>query len=136
LITRETDYALRAMLYLAKQGEQSGSISTAELSEEMDIPYRFLRKIVSKLVSAELVLSRRGKGGGLSLARLPKAISLYDVVKAVDPDSIVLNRCLADNDCCNRSGFCGVHAELARMQDVLDKGLRNATLAGVAKHEA
>ncbi len=136
MITRETDYAIRATLYLAKQEDQSKSVSTAELSEEMSIPYRFLRKIVSKLVAAKLVESRRGKGGGLSLARGPQDISLMQIIRAVDPDAVVLNRCLSDVDRCDRSVYCGIHRELVRMQAQLDSGLEGVTLASMSKHEA
>jgi len=135
LITRETDYAIRATLYLAKQQDQTQSVSTAELSEEMAIPYRFLRKIVSKLVAAGLVMSRRGKGGGLSLAREPRNISLMEIIRAVDPDAVLLNRCLADVTRCNRSLYCGIHSELARMQEQLDAGLAAVTLASMSQHE-
>jgi Rrf2 family iron-sulfur cluster assembly transcriptional regulator len=136
LITRETDYAIRATLYLAKQEDQALSISTAELSEEMSIPYRFLRKIVSKLVLAQLVKSRRGKGGGLSLAREPQDISLIEIIRAVDPEAVLLNRCLSDVTRCDRSLYCGIHMELARMQEQLDAGLASVTLASISEHEA
>lgn len=136
MITRETDYAIRATLYLAKQQDQTVSVSTAELSEEMAIPYRFLRKIVSKLVAAGLVTSRRGKGGGLSLAREPQRISLMEIIRAVDPDAVLLNRCLSDVTRCDRSLFCGIHAELGRMQEQLDAGLAAVTLASMSQHEA
>jgi Rrf2 family protein len=135
LITRETDYAIRATLYLAKQSDLEKSVSTAELSEEMGIPYRFLRKIVSKLVASELIVSRRGKGGGLSLARAPQDISLIQIISAVDPDAVLLNRCLSDMKQCDRSLYCGIHTELARMQKQLDAGLASVTLATMSSHE-
>lgn len=136
MITRETDYAIRATLYLAKQDDPSKAVSTAELSDEMAIPYRFLRKIVSKLVASNLVESRRGKGGGLSLARPAKAISLMEIIRAVDPEAVLLNRCLSDVDRCNRSVFCGIHRELGRMQRQLDAGLESVTLASMSEQEA
>jgi Rrf2 family iron-sulfur cluster assembly transcriptional regulator len=136
LITRETDYAIRATLYLAKQEDLTASVSTAELSEEMTIPYRFLRKIVSKLVASGLIVSRRGKGGGLSLGRAPQDISLMQIIHAVDPDAVLLNRCVSDIKQCDRSLFCGIHAELARMQKQLDAGLEGVTLASMSTHES
>ena len=136
MITRETDYAIRATLYLAQQQDPTRSVSTSELSEEMAIPYRFLRKIVSKLVAAELVMSRRGKGGGLSLAREPQRISLMEIIQAVDPETLLLNRCLTDVTRCDRALYCGIHMELSRMQEQLDAGLAAVTLASIAQHES
>jgi Rrf2 family protein len=135
LITRETDYAIRATLYLAKQETSSLPVSTAELSEEMAIPYRFLRKIVSKLVGAGLIVSRRGKGGGLTLAKSPSEITLMQIIRTVDPGAVLLNRCLSDVEGCSRSTYCGIHAELDRMQKQLDQGLSSVTLASMSKHE-
>ena len=136
MITRETDYAIRATLYLAKQEDLAASVSTAELSEAMTIPYRFLRKIVTKLVAAGLIVSRRGKGGGLSLGLAPQDISLMQIIHAVDPDAVLLNRCVVDAKQCDRSLSCGIHVELARMQKQLDAGLEGVTLASMSTHES
>jgi len=136
VITRETDYAIRATLYLAKQKDCSLPVSTSELSKEMAIPYRFLRKIVSKLVQAELIESRRGKGGGVSLARDASEISLIDIIDAVDPEASLLNRCLVDERGCNRVTHCGIHAELDRMQKQLNASLSEVTLASMSRHES
>jgi DNA-binding IscR family transcriptional regulator len=66
MITKETDYALRTALYLARQYEKADGVSsTAIMAVAMAIPYRFLRKIVGKLVAAGLLVSQRGKGGGV-----------------------------------------------------------------------
>ncbi|HOF88108.1 MAG TPA: Rrf2 family transcriptional regulator, partial [Armatimonadota bacterium] len=85
MITRETDYAIRAMLYLAHHAGD-GAISAATVAEAMDIPYRFLRRILSRLVGTNLLVSTRGKQGGLRLARDPEEVSLLDVVEAMDPE--------------------------------------------------
>ena len=136
MITRETDYAIRATLYLAKQEDLAASVSTAELSEAMTIPYRFLRKIVTKLVAAGLIVSRRGKGGGLSLGLAPQDISLMQIIHAVDPDAVLLNRCVLDVKQCDRSPSCGIHVELARMQKQLNAGLEGVTLAAMSTYES
>lgn len=135
MITREADYALRTALHLAKCTRAREMVSTAELAEVMSIPYRFLRKIVSKLVSAELVVSRRGKGGGLSLSRPPHSISLLQIVQAVDPQSILLNRCSDARGRCERSAFCGICKELDVLQQQLNTGLQGVSLETVAARD-
>jgi len=127
MITREADYAIRVVLYLARQSDGEATVSTAELSEEMDIPYRFLRKIVRRMVDAGLVLSQRGKGGGVSLAVAPSRISLLDVLRAIDPKSVVLNACLDAPADCDRLRTCPTHAEFRKLQELLDKGLHAIT---------
>jgi hypothetical protein len=53
----------------------------------------------------------------------------------VDPDAVVLNRCLTEVKSCDRAVFCGIHAELSRMQKGLDEGLGAVTLAGISATE-
>ena len=134
MITRETDYALRAILHLAQQ-EQGKTVSTAELSDVMGIPYRFLRKIVAKLVAAELINSKRGKGGGLTLARAGDAITLLDVVSATEPDAVQLNECLVNPESCRRSDACSLNEVLGTIQRRFLKELSAVTFARLARME-
>ena len=134
MITREVDYAIRAMLCLAVHEEDS-VVSTTMMSQEMDIPYRFLRRILLRLVNAGLVTSTRGKQGGLRLARPAAEISLREVVLALDPPAFALNACLLDRTSCHRTAYCVVHEELARVQAVMDAHLAEITLAALAARE-
>lgn len=134
MITRETDYAMRALLRLALQ-DDGRVLSTTLLAEEMEIPYRFLRRILLKLAGEGFVRSARGKQGGLRLALAPEGISLFDIVRVMDPDTVTLNECLADTDFCARSSRCVVHRELDRIQGVLRRELSGVTLADLVAHE-
>ncbi len=123
MITRETDYAIRAILCLAQDYGEGRVVSVSELARRMEIPFRFLRTLSRKLVAAKLVASKRGNGGGLTLLRPPKQISLMDVMRAVDSKSMLLNRCLLNPDDCARSAQCPVHGQLAGVQVRLEKML-------------
>lgn len=135
MITREADYAVRTVLYLACTNDSNSSVSTRELSESMEIPYRFLRKLVRCLVEAGLVESRRGKGGGLRLRRPAQDISLADVLHVMDPAGIKLNLCMMGKDRCTRSGFCPVHPRMRDLQDLLDDKLEEITFDQLARTE-
>ncbi len=125
MITKEVDYAIRALLYLAQNGAQNERLSAATISEKMDIPYRFLRNIIRVLTDAGFIESKRGNGGGLSLKREARDFSLYDVVQALNPRSCVLNTCLMGKECCNRDAFCPVHKKLSEVQEVVDNQLKD-----------
>ena len=129
MITRETDYAVRAMMYLAIQPDFETPISSSKMAETMDIPYRFLRKIVLKLIGKGLVRSRRGKNGGLNLAKSPDDVSLFDIMNAVDPNGVTLNICLPDDSKCPRSYFCGLHAALGDVQECFIDKLKSVKLS-------
>lgn len=80
-IPAKVDYGLRAMLSLA----DAGSALTAEqLAEDQGLPPRFLGSILADLRRATLVVSQRGAEGGYRLARRPEAITLAEVIRALD----------------------------------------------------
>ncbi|MEI8242522.1 MAG: Rrf2 family transcriptional regulator [bacterium] len=120
MITREADYAIRAVLELA--GGTSGR-SAAALARTAQVPYPFLRRVLGKLVAAGLVCSSRGRGGGVRLARPAAAISLLDVARAIDPDTVTLNACLREDGACCGLRRCAVHAALASVQRDLWRAL-------------
>src|SRR5210317_1948482 len=122
MITREIDYALRAVLYLTKQANPAEVVVTAKLAEDMDIPYRFLRKIISRLSKAGIVKSHRGKSGGVTLPRPSSEISLSNVINAIDSSAFKVNLCTDDGDC-SRLLLCCLHGEMLKIQHILDEKL-------------
>ncbi len=103
-ITRQADYAVRAVYYLTTLGPGSRA-ATSKIAEEQHIPPSFLAKIVSQLSVAGLLHTSRGARGGVSLARDPKSISLLDVVEAID-GPILLNECVGEDGVCSFDEEC------------------------------
>jgi len=106
-ITRQADYAVRAVLFLAAQEDDERS-PTNRIALEEKIPPSFLAKIVSQLSVAGIVSTSRGAHGGVSLARSAEDISLLEVVEAID-GPITLNDCVIDPDSCAFGDECPVH---------------------------
>jgi Rrf2 family protein len=116
-ITRQADYALRAMIYLAKL-DPTQRAATSQIAEEQRIPPSFLAKIISQLSIAGLIHTSRGARGGVSMARSPEEVSVLEVVEAID-GPISLNDCTGDpsdcpfgEDCPLRPLWCETQAEL------------------------
>jgi len=124
-ITRQADYALRAMLYLAKL-EPKQKAATSQIAEEQEIPPSFLAKIISQLSIAGLIHTSRGAHGGVSLARKPEAISLLDVVESID-GPITLNECTLDPSVCVFGESCPIHEVWCETQKDLVRKLREKT---------
>ena len=135
MITREVDYAIRTVLSLAQRGVVVTSVSTSELARDMEIPFRFLRRIVRKLVESGIISSQRGNGGGITLLLPPERVSLLSIIAAIDARSATLNTCLVDKSNCARSSHCRVHGELHRLQDVLNAHLGQITMDQLVKPE-
>lgn len=129
MITREADYAIRVALHLAALGSEGrDTASCAEVARDMGVPYRFLRKIVRRMVAAGLILSSRGRGGGLRLAQPPERISLLDVIGVMGATGVKLSLCLAPQGRCARAKECRVHHELTALQRKVDERLGALTL--------
>ncbi len=115
MITREADYAIRTVLYLS-QHHGKGPVSTLDISEAMEIPYRFLRKISHQLVEAKIAGAIRGKQGGIFLNVTPDQLSMLDILKIFDQRAITLNICCKPDEGCSRVHDCPVHDGLASLQ--------------------
>jgi Rrf2 family protein len=106
-ITRQADYAVRAVLYLAGLGE-GGRAPTGQIARKQHVPPSFLAKIVSQLSVAGVLHTSRGARGGVSLARPPSEISLLEVIEVID-GPVALNECVSDPDACAYRDDCPVH---------------------------
>ena len=121
-ITRQADYAIRAVLYLARLGPTQHA-ATSIVAREQRIPPSFLAKIISQLSIAGLLHTSRGARGGVTLARAPQEISLLDVVEAID-GPILLNECVGDPGECSLKDGCPLHPIWSEAQGTLVKRLR------------
>jgi len=124
-ITRQADYAVRAVLYLAQMGPERRS-ATSQIAGDQQIPPSFLAKIVSQLSVAGLLQTSRGARGGVSLARSPENISLLEVVEAID-GPILLNECVSPHSTCYFGDTCPMRPVWSDAQTELVTRLRNTT---------
>ncbi len=128
-ITRQADYAVRAVLYLS--GLDNGRRApTSEIALKQHIPPSFLAKIVSQLSVAGVVQTSRGARGGVSLARAADEISLLEVVEAID-GPIMLNECVFDANACVFGDDCPVQDVWCNAQKTLVKTLSSTTFAAL-----
>lgn len=116
-ISRQADYAIRAILDLARipAGELT---QTREIARRQDVPEKYLPTIVRTLARAGLIRTLRGSHGGISLARPAEEITLRDVIEAID-GPILLNRCqIRPGECTvGDSGVCTLHEFWGNMVD-------------------
>jgi Rrf2 family protein len=132
-INRQTDYAVRVVLALAKRGE-GVRLSTAEIQREMLIPPALMVRIVAVLARENLVKTFPGRDGGLSLPRPAAEISLRDVVEALE-GPILLSECLqaqGEDDCPFRTN-CPVRSKWGRVQVAMLREMDSITFAELAQ---
>lgn len=131
-ITRQADYAVRAVLYLAGR-EPAHRVTTAEIGRDQQIPLTFLAKIIAQLSTAGIVRSTRGSHGGVTLAMPPEEISLLDIVEVID-GPVVLNDCVSDRSLCPLGDNCPVHRVWCNAQAELVDRLMRTNFAVLASH--
>ncbi len=131
-ITRQADYAVRAVFYLA-QRDPVARVTTAEIAEKQHIPLTFLAKIIAQLSTAGLVRSTRGAHGGVALARPAGEISLLDIVEVID-GPMLLNECVADPTACPLGADCAVQHIWCDVQSELVERLAHTSFAYLASY--
>jgi Rrf2 family protein len=132
VITREADYAIRTVWYLARAYDQ-GPVSTTEIGEKMSIPYRFLRKISRQLVETGIVTAQRGKQGGIALAIPPGRLTLLDILKIFDQRAITFNACCEPQTDCERQEVCEMHHQFAAVQQEIHRQLKTVNFSRLVK---
>ena len=133
-ITRQADYAVRAVLHLARAGNSERS-ATSLIAKEQNIPPSFLAKIISQLSIAGLLHTSRGARGGVTLAREPGEITLLEVVEAID-GPIQLNECVTNEGVCTFEANCPIRPVWCDAQDELVKRLKNTNFADMLAQRA
>lgn len=124
-ITKQADYALRAMLFLAKM-QPGQRAATKQIADTQTIPPSFLAKIISQLSIAGLIHTSRGAHGGVMLSKPPAEISLLEVVEAID-GPIALNDCTIAPENCVRAEDCPLHGIWVETQQDLVAKLKQTT---------
>jgi Rrf2 family protein len=132
-ITREGDYGIRSVLYLARQPFKKISYVN-EISEEYKIPRSFLAKILQKLVKAKIVRSYRGVKGGFSLAKQARDISVLEVMEAIE-GKMYVNICVADKKKCSFSKHCPTHSVWVAAQAKFAEVLKKANFEDLARQK-
>jgi Rrf2 family transcriptional regulator, iron-sulfur cluster assembly transcription factor len=132
-VTREGDYGIRSVLYLARQPFKKISFVT-EISDDYKIPRSFLAKILQKLVKAKIVRSYRGVKGGFSLAKQARDISMLDVLEAIE-GKLYLNVCLMDKKKCGFSRHCPVNDVWTTAQGKVVEVLKKTNFDDLARQK-
>lgn len=129
-ISRETDYAVRVLLALARHapGER---VLTREVREEMLIPKHIVGRVVARLAKGGFIESLRGRGGGIRLARPPQEINLREVVTFFER-SFSISDCLESPEICPFTSACPVRRRWARLQNLVLRELESITFADLA----
>jgi len=118
MLSQTAEYALRAIACLAYTPDKL--MPTATLAEMTKVPSNYLAKVLQSLAQADLIVGRRGVGGGYRLARGPDKISMLEVVRAIDPLDRITTCPLGLSE--HGTRLCPLHRRMDdAIADVIDK---------------
>jgi len=129
-LSNTSQYAIRMLAYMADHKDAS-LINATELSEALQIPYKFLTKIMTELVKADFITSIRGREGGYTLNREASDIKVDDILK-VFHDSIQDEQCVLGIGFCNGMCKCALHDQWMKPKLLLQKMFRESSLKDIA----
>jgi Rrf2 family protein len=134
MLSKKTQYALKALIYLTEKRD-TGPILISEISRKKKIPLKFLESILLELRKAEILASKKGKGGGYFLAKDPKKIPLAQIMRLIE-GPIALLSCVSLNfyERCKNCDekHCGLNAAMKEVRDATLNVLENKTVADIS----
>ena len=126
LLTKNTDYAIRALLHIARNGR--GYISSREISSDEEIPLPYLRRILNRLREEEIIITREGVGGGAKINRDPAEIRVSNLIRIFQGDITLLDCVFRKNICINIK-TCPLRKRIKKIEKVVVKELESVTIA-------
>ena len=132
MLSQATAYAASALGCIAAMGGKPVLVKV--IAEACEMPAAYLAKIINQLARRKLVLTQRGVGGGVSLARRPQEISLMQLCVALE-DPAIRPRCMLGNDACSNDRACPAHQFCTSHRAKLTEFLQNTTIADIAAFE-
>ena len=133
-LTRATEYAFRALRFLASRTEERW-FSIQEIGETEQMPVQFLAKVMQHLTQAGMVHSACGKTGGYRLGKPPEDIRLADVLLAME-GPLAINNCLAYPGECHFEKVCRMHVVWEELQGAILGVLNKYDLSMVTSKDA
>lgn len=127
MLSQTVEYALRAVVHLADQ--TPAARTTEQIAEVTQVPQAYLSKVLQALNRAGIVRSQRGVGGGVSLVKSPKQLTILEVVNAVDPIERITTCPLGL--AAHGKHLCPLHRRMDDALAMMEAAFRKTTLAEV-----
>jgi Rrf2 family transcriptional regulator, cysteine metabolism repressor len=125
LLTKNSDYAVRALLELAKN--KNDFISSRDIANKQKIPYHFLRKVLRELIRNNFVISKEGGSGGFKIAEDPAKIRIGKVIEALQ-GQIQLSECMFRKKICQNRSTCALRGEIMAIEKLLHDRFHGITI--------
>jgi len=126
IFSQKTKYGIQTTLYMALEKDKE-TFSTQQISNELGISYSYLAKIVKELSESNILITVRGKGGGIQLAKEPEKIKLIDILYALEGEDY-FETCILGKKVCSTNENCICTNTLRQVQHEIYTFLADSTL--------
>jgi Rrf2 family protein len=120
LLNKDTDYAVRALTFIASNDEKLYSVK--EISESLNLSYSYLRKLLQILNKHSILKSVKGKGGGFKINKNPYKIYLKDIIK-IFQGNIEIKHCFVKSNKCPNAKTCLINSKLTKIDNFVKNEL-------------
>ncbi|MFC2057408.1 RrF2 family transcriptional regulator [Campylobacterota bacterium] len=128
-LLNSSKYAIRILGYIANHEKQQ-LCNAKELSEALIIPYKFLTKIMMKLVKADLIISIRGREGGYKLSKPASDITITEILNNFN-EFPEYEQCILGIGACDNKKKCVLHDQWVKPKKMISKMFETTTLADI-----
>lgn len=132
MFNKETEYAIRGLVYVKLQNLRQRRPGTAEIAKEIDAPPFFTAKILQRLVRSGYLRSVKGKGGGFYFDENEPELSLSDLIMATEGGAGI-SACGFGLKQCDEKNPCPLHEKYAPIRESVRKLVTEETITGLAE---
>jgi len=132
MFNKETEYALRALVWIQAENKKGRMAGIAEIAKEIDAPRYFTAKILQRLVRQGFVLSQKGRGGGFFFDPEKPDLPIRDVIIAVEGDEL-FKGCGFGLKFCDENNPCPLHTRYAPVRNRINRLTSSETIQSLAR---
>ncbi len=125
VLTKNTDYAIRALLALAAR--KGSYVSARSIATEHDIPYQFLRGLLQEMIRHDLIVSKEGVQGGFMMKQDPDTISVTQLIE-IFQGKVQMSECMFRKQICGNRARCVLRHEIMRIEQVVQSEFEKVTI--------
>lgn len=132
MFNKETEYALRALVYIQKSNWAGYRPGTDEISREIDAPKFFTAKILQRIAKLGFINSAKGRGGGFFFDESKPELSLIEIAQTTG-DIRIISSCAFGMKKCDCENPCPMHHKYAPIREAMENMVRDETIQSLAK---
>ncbi len=132
MLAKRTEYAIRALVYIAMQNNTDVRPGVKEIVKEVSTPAAFMAKVLQKLVHFNFVSSAKGRGGGFFFNNPQKDLLLYDIILKLEGEDF-FTKCGFGFDDCDKDNQCPMHDKFYKVREEFFFLVKNESIQSFAK---